>query len=127
MTTPDVTREEKREPPYTVDRGFKRTGRWLLTHREWHPSSMDHVDIGHPETGVRRIDDGVIIDGSFWLIQHGWRDFEAAEAFILAGLEKGWDADRVSAAMEWLADRRPKSQGPRFGRMKDYSDDRAAS
>ena len=91
----------REDGPYTVQRGHVTTDRHILTHVEWHPSSW-FGDFGQPETGVRWRDD----PGAFELIQHGWWDFEKAEAIILRGLAKGWDTYRISRLMEWMRERR---------------------
>ena len=70
--------------------------RWALTHATWHPGSL--LGIGSNETGVRDLAD---VDSStgrarFELIQHGWRDFRAAEDLIIAALRKGWNVERIS-------------------------------
>lgn len=94
-----------REPPYSVNRGHVERDGYLLTHVEWHPSNMHGIDIGQPETGVRRKVSGGDY-GDFELIQHGWRDFDAAGDVILRGLAKGWDVYRIAKLMDWLENRR---------------------
>jgi hypothetical protein len=102
-----MTAADAQEPPYSVSRGVTKVdGRWMLTHAEWHPSSIHDVDIGQPETGVRRLCDGAAVPDSFALIQHGWWDFAAAEALIVRALRKGLDAERVATLMQWLEPRR---------------------
>lgn len=78
---------------------------FLLTHALWWPFG-DHGS-GCPETGVR----DKSRPGSFDLIQHGWRDFDAAGALILRALRKGWDAYRIGTLMDWLRARRRYPQG----------------
>jgi hypothetical protein len=94
------------EPPYSASRGEVDEPDFLLTHAEWHPSSMHGIDRGCPETGVRRKVDGQIVKGSFELIQHGWWNFDAAGALILRALRKGWDTYRISALMNWMRETR---------------------
>ena len=95
-----------RDGPYTVDRGFKRTDRWLLTNMEWHPNNW-FGDFAQYETGVRAVVDGEVVRGSFELIQHGWPDFEAANDVILRGLEKEWSPYKIADIMERIGPKYP--------------------
>jgi hypothetical protein len=80
-------------------------GRWILTHAVWRNSLGSY----QPETGIRDLRD---VDEKterprFDLIQHGWRDFQAAQSVIEKGLRKGWPVHRISDVMERLSrDRR---------------------
>jgi len=93
--------------PYSESRGAAQIGDdWLLTHVIWHPTTL--AGYGHcPETGVRFLRD-IKADGRprFELIQHGWRNFTAAQRIIERGLRKGWDADRIATLMDFIKSRR---------------------
>lgn len=85
--------------------GEDKTETHLLTHCEY--NGMPEIfSYGSNETGVREILDGEIVDNSFRLIQHGWRDWKAAGEFIKKALAKGWDAGRIYTAMQYLKDRK---------------------
>jgi hypothetical protein len=88
------------EPYSEMRRSARIDGRWQLTHAVWH-NSFD-VRPGCPETGVRDLEDVDSKTGRprFDLIQHGWWDFDRAEAVIAKGLRKGWSPFRISEAME---------------------------
>lgn len=82
-------------------------GRWILTHALWFNSTS--FGGGQPETGIRdlRVVDGETGRPRFDLIQHGWRDFQAAQSVIEKGLRKGWPPFRISDLMDRLSrDRR---------------------
>lgn len=77
-------------------------GDFFLSHAVWHNS----LGSNQPETGVRRMKDGVPVKDDFRLIQHGVRNFDFAEPLILRGLRKGWGACRIGEFVEHLAKRR---------------------
>lgn len=90
------------ERPRSVSMGHYKDERFVLTHVNWHASPTYSPQ---PETGV------TVDGGPFRLIQHGWHDFKAAEAVILAGLRKGWDTERICDLIQWLRQRRrPKAR-----------------
>lgn len=95
--------------PYTVYRGHVDAPGYRLSNVEWHPNGM-FGDIGQPETGVRRMVDGVEVRDSFFVIQHGWWDFDAASNLIAKAFAKGWDERRISALMEWMLNRKRVSR-----------------
>lgn len=95
--------------PYSESRGAAQIGDdWLLTHVIWHPTGPwgEYLSDCH-ETGVRFLRD-IKADGRprFELIQHGWRNFTAAQRIIERGLRKGWDADRIATLMDFIKSRR---------------------
>lgn len=90
---------ERKEGPYTVDRGSIEKDGFLLTNVEWHPNHM--IDVGQPETGIRRKQpDGTYAE--FELIQHDWWDFEKANCVILRCLNKGWSVWRTDKLMDFM-------------------------
>lgn len=80
-------------------------GDWFLTHNRWIPDPYFNSD-GQNETGIRRVVDGKVQDGSFRLIQHGWYDWKAAAEMIKRCLAKGWEIRRIDDFLEHLRDRR---------------------
>lgn len=100
--------------PYSESKGHATVdGKWLLTHAIWHPTTL--AGIGNcPETGVRFLGSFESDERPrFELIQHGWHDFEAAEAIIVRGLRKHWSTDRIADLMQKLVDRRRRERGHR--------------
>jgi hypothetical protein len=103
------TPAEERDLPRSTQISTRRHGDWLLTNGIWENCYGSY----QPETGVRNIR---MIDPStgrpcFTLIEHGWRDFEAANDVILRGLDKGWSTCRITNLMCWLKERRrPKAR-----------------
>ena len=99
--------EERRDGPYTVFVSEQKHADFYLSNVEWHPNSW-FGDIPQYETGVRPVRDGVVVTdpGSFFLVQHGWSDFERADDIIVKALRKGWDAGRITVLIDWLRDRR---------------------
>ena len=90
--------------PYVIHRGGAVIEGYRLSHVEWHPNSW-FGDYGQPETGVRRVVDGKDVRDSFFLIQHGWWDFDAAAKLITKALEKDWDEYRIHDLMKWMLER----------------------
>lgn len=95
--------------PYTVHRGVVDIPGYRLSNVEWHPN-REFGDIGQPETGVRRVVDGAEVRDSFFVIQHGWWDFDAASNLIVKAITKGWDERRISTLMEWMLNRKRVSR-----------------
>jgi hypothetical protein len=94
-----VTLEERgprstRFPPRETEDYFLSNAVWENSHGSF-----------QPETGVRRRKpDGTW--GEFFLIEHGWLDFETANDIILRALRKGWDNCRIGDFMQKLKLRR---------------------
>ncbi len=78
---------------------------FLLTNSVWENSMGSY----EPETGVRYLDQ-TDTDGRarFVLIQHRWRDFQAANDLIVKALRKGWPAWRIEDLMCKLKERKPR-------------------
>lgn len=73
----------------------------LLTHAVWR---------GSAETGIRFLNEPDINGRPrFEIIQHGWRNIDAAQKFIIDGLTKGWDVWRITKVMEYVKNRRIKN------------------
>ena len=84
------------DEPRSESRGMVEDGEFVLTHAIWRNS----LGSQQPETGVRR--------NGQWLglVEHGWRDFDAATPVILRLLRKGRSPDRIGMFMEKLTERR---------------------
>jgi hypothetical protein len=67
---------------------------YLLTNLIWYS----------PETGVRTKTNGVVND-DFYLIQHSWHNWEAANQVILKALRKGWRLTKTDNVMNWLEEK----------------------
>lgn len=91
--------ESEREPHIQHVAEYKAPDLYL-THCIWHNGYG-----ACPETGVRRVVNGVVDRSSFELVQHSWHDFGAAQEIIIRGHRKGWDALRIANAMEFIRSR----------------------
>jgi hypothetical protein len=90
--------------PVSSQLGTDRTETHLITHASW--NSMPHMfSYGSNETGIRRIENGIVVNDSFELIQHGWHDWKQAGEVIKRLLEKGRSARRIYDVMEFIKDR----------------------
>lgn len=98
------TPAEERELPRSTQISTRQQGDWLLTNGIWENSYGSF----QPETGVRNLSKIDPNTGRPWfaLVEHGWRDFSAAEDVILRCLAKGWDTCRITDLMRWLKERR---------------------
>lgn len=90
----------KEGEPWVEPIAQTQTDRWYLSHAIWHNGYGPC-----PETGVRSVKNGEV-QTDFHLIQHNCPDFKFAEPIILRGLDKGWDALRISVFIERLRERR---------------------
>jgi hypothetical protein len=79
-------------------------GGYYLTHAIWHNSYGSY----QPETGVRTRAADL---KDFRLIEHGCDNWPMVTIVTLAGLSKGWGANRIARVIEWLhARRRPRAR-----------------
>ena len=88
--------------PYSESCGHVDFGGYYLTHAIWHNSYGSY----QPETGVRS-HGGDLKD--FRLIQHNSDDWPMVTVVALAGLSKGWDAERIGNVIAWLHARNKKT------------------
>ena len=80
--------------PKSENMGHVDFGGFYLTHAIWRNSYGSY----QPETGVRSHAAGL---KDFRLIQHDCDDWPLVTVMALAGLSKGWDAERIGRAIEW--------------------------
>jgi hypothetical protein len=92
--------------------GRERTATHLLTHNNWCPSPHFSTR-GSNETGVRSIDTSGVVQDDFFLIQHGWRDWELAAQVIKRLLAKGCTPSRIADIMDYIKERRWVNQTPK--------------
>lgn len=89
--------------PKSIPVSQVREGDWFLTNAVWRNSYGSF----QPETGVRFMNlFGPDERPLFELIEHGWRDFDAANDVIIKGLRKGWGTGRIADLMTNLKRRR---------------------
>lgn len=71
---------------------------------EWN-GMPDICSYGNLETSYREIRERQVVPDSFVLIQHSWRSWQEAHAFIKKALAKGWSERRIADAMYFLKER----------------------
>lgn len=80
--------------PSSENKGHVDFGGFYLTHAIWRNSYGSY----QPETGVRSHAAGL---KDFRLIEHGCDDWPLVTVMTLAGLSKGWDAERIGRVIEF--------------------------
>jgi len=99
------------DAPRSTSLGSEQTETHLLTHANWCPSSSLSA-WGSNETGVRSVVGGVVQD-DFYLIQHGWYDWQMAAEVIKRLLAKGRSPRQVSDVMDFTRERGWVNRPPR--------------
>jgi hypothetical protein len=91
--------------------GSEQTDTHLLTHANWCPAPY-LSSRGSNETGVRSVVNGQVQD-DFFLIQHGWYDWQKAAEVIKRLLSKGRSPRQVADVMGFMRERGWVNRPPR--------------
>lgn len=91
--------------------GREQTDTHLLTHANWCPEPYLSTR-GCNETGVRSVVNGVVQD-DFYLIQHGWYDWQKAAEVVKRLLAKGRSPRQISNVMDFMRERSWVNRLPR--------------